>query len=110
MTKGPHHCLPVPYQYLHQCGIFLMVHVSSITWVYISSHPSISVCHSTINWSPADIPFYFSGRSPQSMGFSPCSFSNSLQREKWPHPKNPRCAESGEGCVDISKWCRFWAE
>lgn len=53
---------------------------------------------------------YFSGKSPQSIGFFPCSFNSSLQREKWPHPKNPRCAESGEGCVDTSKWCRFWKE
>jgi hypothetical protein len=41
------------------------------------------------------------------MGFFPCSLSSSLQREKWPHPRNPRCAESGDGCVDMSKWCRF---
>ena len=35
----------------------------------------------------------------------PCSFRNSLAFLKWPFPKKPLCAESGDGCGDSSTRC-----
>jgi hypothetical protein len=73
-----------------------------LTWI-------LSMCKQ-LHGSMRSARLYSCGRSPQSMGFLPCPSSNSLQREKWPHPRNPRCADSGDGCVDMSKWCRFCAQ
>ncbi|SUH35660.1 tRNA/rRNA methyltransferase YfiF [Salmonella enterica subsp. enterica] len=53
----------------------------------------------------------------QSIVFSPCCSSHWFVSAKWLQPKNPRCAESGEGCGAFRIWWRcgsiiapfFWA-
>ncbi len=36
----------------------------------------------------------------------PCCSSSRLAAEKCLQPRNPRCADSGDGCGAFSRWCR----
>src|SRR5690606_3869998 len=45
------------------------------------------------------------GYTLQSIGFFPCACKYSLTFEKCPLPIKPRCADSGEGCGDLSTKC-----
>lgn len=44
----------------------------------------------------------------QSMGFFPDLCSSRLVFEKCRQPRNPRCADRGEGWAVCRTWCRFW--
>ena len=39
------------------------------------------------------------------MGSFPWAFNSSLHLEKCLHPRNPRCADKGDGWTDFNKWC-----
>ena len=46
-------------------------------------------------------------RGSQSIGASPCCSNSWLVCEKWRQPKNPRWAESGDGCGAFNTWWRL---
>ena len=49
----------------------------------------------------------FKSGSCQSIGGRPADSSAVFALEKWRQPKNPRVAESGEGCGAFKTVCRF---
>lgn len=63
------------------------------------------------NWNIENCKYAYthSGESlDQSTGVLPCLSKSWLHWEKCLHPKNPRWADSGDGCGALRRWCFFY--